>query len=168
MAVGLIETIGFPAMVGAADAMLKSADVTLSAYETTGAGLCTAIVRGTVANVAAALESGMAEAERIGELHAVMLIPRPLDDLERAMPLAECWIEELEPLRIPLALQQEQYQRQPLPPLEVSMAELPAASSQQQPLRAELELDYGHDDGHAVPPEPMPSAEPPGKSDMLD
>lgn len=44
--IGLLETRGFPAMVGAADAMLKSANVQLSAYETIGAGLCTAMVRG--------------------------------------------------------------------------------------------------------------------------
>lgn len=32
-AIGLVETRGFPAMVGAADAMLKAADVQLSAHE---------------------------------------------------------------------------------------------------------------------------------------
>jgi carbon dioxide concentrating mechanism protein CcmO len=117
-AVGLVETIGFPAMVAAADAMVKSADVTLSAYEKIGSGLCTAIVRGSVANVAAAIESGMAEAERVGELHAVMLIPRPLDDLERSLPLASCWMEEeLKPLRMPIDVREAE--RQPLPPLEL-------------------------------------------------
>ena len=82
-AVGLIETRGFPVLVAAADAMLKCADVTLSGYHKTGAGLCTAIVRGTMSNVAAAIEVGMVEADRVGELHAVMVIPRPMDDLER-------------------------------------------------------------------------------------
>ncbi len=119
-AVGLVETIGFPAMVAAADAMLKSADVTLSAYEKTGAGLCTAIIRGSVSNVAVALESGMAEAERVGELHAVMLVPRPLDDLERSLPLAACWMEEeLRPLRVPISVPEQQADRQPLLPLEL-------------------------------------------------
>jgi carbon dioxide concentrating mechanism protein CcmO len=120
-AVGLVETIGFPAMVAAADAMLKSADVTLSAYEKTGAGLCTAIIRGSVSNVAVALESGMAEAERVGELHSVMLVPRPLDDLERSLPLAECWMEEsLRPLRVPMT--EKQTDRPPLQPLELPIA----------------------------------------------
>lgn len=94
LAVGLLETRGFPAMVGAADAMLKSADVQLAAYEKTGAGLCTAIIRGSVADVVIAVEIGMQEAERIGELHAVMVIPRPLDDLEATLPTAACWIEK--------------------------------------------------------------------------
>jgi carbon dioxide concentrating mechanism protein CcmO len=105
LAVGLLETRGFPAMVGAADAMLKSADVQLAAYETTGAGLCTAIIRGSVADVAIAVEIGMQEAERIGELHAVMVIPRPLDDLEATLPTAACWIDKKpEPLPILLSI----------------------------------------------------------------
>jgi carbon dioxide concentrating mechanism protein CcmO len=97
-AIGLLETRGFPAMVGAADMMLKSADVQLASYETTGDGLCTAIIRGTIANVAVAIDVGMAEAERIGELNAVMVIPRILDDLERTLPVASCWLEKSKPL----------------------------------------------------------------------
>jgi carbon dioxide concentrating mechanism protein CcmO len=98
--IGLLETRGFPAMVGAADAMLKSADVQLASYETIGAGLCTAIIRGTVANVAVAINAGMSEAERIGELHAVMIIPRLLEDLEHTLPVASCWLEKPEPLPV--------------------------------------------------------------------
>jgi len=106
MAVGLLETRGFPAMVGACDAMLKAAEVALAGYETIGSGLCTAIIRGTVSNVAIALDVGMLEAERIGELHAVMLVPRPLDDLDQTLPLASCWIEEMQPLRMPLNIKE--------------------------------------------------------------
>ncbi|HIK38688.1 MAG TPA: carbon dioxide-concentrating mechanism protein [Geminocystis sp. M7585_C2015_104] len=101
---GLLETRGFPAMVGAADAMLKAADVQLAAYETIGAGLCTAIIRGTIANVAVAIEAGMEVAEKIGELHAVMVIPRLLEDLEAVLPIANYWLEKEE-------------KEQPLPPL---------------------------------------------------
>ncbi len=96
--IGLLETRGFPAMVGAADTMLKSADVQLASYEQIGDGLCTAIIRGTVANVAVAIEAGMHEAERIGELNAVMIIPRLLEDLEHTLPVASCWLEQTEPL----------------------------------------------------------------------
>ncbi|MBW4486185.1 MAG: BMC domain-containing protein [Trichocoleus desertorum ATA4-8-CV12] len=111
LAVGLLETRGFPAMVGAADAMLKSADVQLAAYEKTGAGLCTAIIRGSVADVVIAVEIGMQEAERIGELHAVMVIPRPLDDLEATLPTAACWIEKKPdplPILISIPVQEEE------------------------------------------------------------
>ncbi|MGL5082795.1 MAG: carbon dioxide-concentrating mechanism protein CcmK [Microcoleaceae cyanobacterium] len=107
-AVGLLETRGFPAMVGAADAMLKAAEVYFASYETIGAGLCTAIIRGSVTNVAVAIEIGMHEAERIGELNAVMVIPRPLDDLEQTLPLASCWIDQPEPLKIPLKVKEKQ------------------------------------------------------------
>ncbi len=105
-AVGLVETIGFPAMVGACDAMLKSAEVQLAAYEKIGAGLCTAIIRGSVANVAVAVEAGMYEAERIGDLNAVMVIPRPLDELEETLPVASCWIEERQPVNLPISIKE--------------------------------------------------------------
>lgn len=106
MAIGLVETRGFPAMVGACDAMLKAAEVYLSSYETIGAGLCTAIIRGAVADVAVAVEAGMYEAERIGELNAVMVIPRPLDDLEQTLPVASCWIEQRQPLHLPISVKE--------------------------------------------------------------
>lgn len=106
-AIGLVETRGFPAMVGACDAMLKAADVHLAAYEKIGAGLCTAIIRGSVANVAVAVEAGMYEAERIGELNSVMVIPRPLDELEQTLPLASCWIEERQPLNLPVNIKEQ-------------------------------------------------------------
>ncbi|XFA72857.1 BMC domain-containing protein [Thermosynechococcaceae cyanobacterium Okahandja] len=129
-AVGLLETRGFPAMVGAADAMLKAADVMLTAYETIGAGLCTAIIRGTASNTAIALEAGMAEADRIGELHAVMLVPRPLEDLDQSLPLAPALQKELRPLQLPLNLKQKETEPlvlQAAPQDTVSVETLPEA-----------------------------------------
>lgn len=118
-AIGLLETRGFPAMVGAADAMTKSAEVTLVAHETIGDGLCTIIIRGSLPNVAIAIEAGIHEAERIGELHAVMVIPRPLDDLERSLPQVELELEvEVEteqPIRIPLSLEEKEKELVALP-----------------------------------------------------
>lgn len=117
-AVGLVETRGFPAMVGAADAMLKAADVSLMSYERIGAGLCTAIIRGAVADVAVAVEAGMFEAERIGELNAVMVIPRPLEDLDQTLPLASCWIEQRQPLRMPINVKEQEKEVVKLPDLQ--------------------------------------------------
>ncbi len=139
-AIGLIETRGFPALVGASDAMLKSADVTLTAYHTTGAGLCTGIVRGSVSNVAAAIEIGMIEAQRIGELNAVMIVPRPLGDLDRTLPIAAAWIEQLQPVKMPIAMPVEEQTRQPLQPLELPVAD-PIEIERipdRQPLRLEI------------------------------
>jgi carbon dioxide concentrating mechanism protein CcmO len=117
-ALGLLETRGFPALVGAADAMLKAADVELTGYETIGAGLCTAIVRGRVAEVAMALQVGMAEAKRIGELVAVTVITRPLEDLERSLPVASYLVEEQpEPIRLPLKVKETEKELVELPDL---------------------------------------------------
>lgn len=116
-AIGLLETRGFPAMVAAADVMLKSAEVQFSAYETIGAGLCTAIIRGSVADVAVAVEAGMLEAERVGELNAVMVIPRPLDDLEQTLPIASCWIDKPQILRLPMTIKETEKQLVELPDL---------------------------------------------------
>ena len=50
-ALGMVETKGLVAMIEAADAMVKAANVTLVGYEKIGAGFVTAIVRGDVAAV---------------------------------------------------------------------------------------------------------------------
>jgi carbon dioxide concentrating mechanism protein CcmO len=122
LAVGLLETRGFPALVGAADAMLKAAEVKLVGYETIGDGLCTVLIRGTVSSVAVAIDAGMFEAERIGELHAIMVIPRPLDDLEQTLPIASHFLEQ--PLQIPLSIKEAQKELVALPEAEtVEVAE---------------------------------------------
>lgn len=102
LAAGLLETLGFPVLVGACDAMLKAADVTLTGYERTGGGLCTAIIRGKVADVVASIEVGMATAEQMGGLQAVLVIPQLLEDLEATLPLALAFAEQPVPLILPV------------------------------------------------------------------
>lgn len=135
--IGLLETRGFPAMVGAADAMLKAADVQLASYEIIGAGLCTAIIRGSVANVAVAIEAGMEEAERIGELSAVMIIPRLLEDLEHTLPVASCWLEQPEPL--PMLMPNRVRERQTLALPELEKVKIPLR--QQQPIAETVSVE---------------------------
>jgi microcompartment protein CcmL/EutN len=86
-ALGMIETKSFPAMVEAADAMVKAAKVELVAYEKTGGGFVTAIVRGDVAAVKAAVEAGARGAEKVGELAAIHVIPRPHGNVDQTLPL---------------------------------------------------------------------------------
>lgn len=86
-ALGLIETRGFVGMVEAADAMVKAAKVELVGYEKVGGGYVTAIVRGDVAAVKAATEAGARGAERVGELVAVHVIPRPHVNIDLVLPL---------------------------------------------------------------------------------
>ena len=86
-ALGMIETKSFPAMVEAADAMVKAAKVELVEYEKTGGGYVTAIVRGDVAAVKAAVEAGARGAERVGEVVAIHVIPRPHANVDQTLPL---------------------------------------------------------------------------------
>jgi microcompartment protein CcmL/EutN len=86
-ALGMIETKGFAAMVEAADAMVKAAKVELVGYEKIGGGYVTAIVRGDVAAVKAALEAGAKGAEKVGEVVSVHVIARPHINVDMALPL---------------------------------------------------------------------------------
>ncbi|MCG8573191.1 MAG: BMC domain-containing protein [Spirochaetes bacterium] len=86
-ALGMIETRGFTAMVEAADAMVKAAKVELIGYEKIGGGYVTAIVRGDVAAVRAAIEAGSHAAERVGEIISVHVIPRPHSNVDEALPI---------------------------------------------------------------------------------
>jgi ethanolamine utilization protein EutM len=86
-ALGMVETRGFAGAVEAADAMVKSARVELVGYERVGGGLVTAIVRGDVAAVKAAVEAGSRAAEKIGPVVAVHVIPRPHASVDAVFPL---------------------------------------------------------------------------------
>ena len=86
-ALGMIETRGLVAMIEAADAMVKAAKVELVAYEKTGGGFVTAIVRGDVAAVKAAVEAGARGAEKVGEVAAIHVIPRPHANVDVTLPL---------------------------------------------------------------------------------
>ncbi|MBS4534541.1 propanediol utilization microcompartment protein PduA [Clostridium sp. D2Q-14] len=85
-ALGMIETKGLVGAIEAADAMTKSANVTLIGYEKIGSGLVTVMVRGDVGAVKASTDAGASAAERVGELVSVHVIPRPHIDTERILP----------------------------------------------------------------------------------
>ena len=86
-ALGMVECMGLVAMIEAADAMVKAANVQLVGYEKIDAGLVTAIVRGEVGAVKAAVDAGAAAARRIGTVTAVHVIPRPHDDVDDGIPV---------------------------------------------------------------------------------
>jgi microcompartment protein CcmL/EutN len=86
-ALGMIETRSFPAVVEAADAAVKAAKVELVAYEKTGGGYVSVIVRGDVAAVKAACDAAQVAASRIGEIVAVHVIARPHWNVDKVMPL---------------------------------------------------------------------------------
>ena len=86
-ALGMIETRGFAALVEASDAMVKAAKVELVGYEKTGGGYVTAVVRGDVAAVKAAIEAGVRGAEKVGEVVSTHVIARPHENIDEALPL---------------------------------------------------------------------------------
>lgn len=86
-ALGMIETRSFPAVVEAADAMVKAARVELVSYEKTGGGYTTVVIRGDVAAVKAACDAGQTAASRVGEIVAVHIIARPHANVDLVIPL---------------------------------------------------------------------------------
>ena len=85
----MVECRGMVAMIEAADAMVKTANVTLVGYEKIDAGLVTAIVRGDVAAVKSAVEAGAAAARRIGEVISTHVIPRPHSEVDDGIPVLQ-------------------------------------------------------------------------------
>jgi len=86
-AIGMIETRSFPAVVEAADAMVKAAKVELVTYEKTGGGHVSVVVRGDVAACKASTDAGQIAASRVGEVVAVHVIARPHVNVDAVMPL---------------------------------------------------------------------------------
>ncbi len=85
-ALGMVETRGLVAAIEAADAMLKAANVELVGTEKIGSGLVSVMVRGDVGAVKAAVEAGLAAAQKLGEIIATHVIPRPHTDVEKILP----------------------------------------------------------------------------------
>jgi microcompartment protein CcmL/EutN len=86
-ALGMVECMGLVAMIEAADAMVKAANVRLVGYERIDAGLVTAIVRGEVGAVKAAVEAGAAAGRKVGKVVSVHVIPRPHGEVDEGIPV---------------------------------------------------------------------------------
>ncbi len=84
---GIIETKGLVGSVEAADAMVKAAGVTLSKQIPIGGAYISITVKGDVGSVKAAVEAGAEAANRVGELVASHVIPRPHTDLVKQFGL---------------------------------------------------------------------------------
>lgn len=81
MSYGFIETKGLVAAYEAADSMVKAANVSIEAKVEIGAGYITIIVKGDVGAVKAAVDAGVAAAQRVGEVISAHVIPRPSQNL---------------------------------------------------------------------------------------
>ena len=86
-AIGLLETQGLVAALHATDDMLKSSNVTLVGKEKIGAAYITIMVRGDVAAVQTAIETGKRTVERLGgKLILADVIARPHPELAAVLP----------------------------------------------------------------------------------
>lgn len=83
-ALGLIETRGLLAAIEGADAMVKSADVSILEKTYVGGGLVSVAITGDVGAVKAAIEAGVAAVKNLEDslLVSEHVIPRPHDELE--------------------------------------------------------------------------------------
>ncbi|MGN7469150.1 BMC domain-containing protein [Brevibacillus sp. SAFN-007a] len=82
---GMIETLGLPALIAAADAAAKAADVKVVTYEGADAGIVTVYVIGDVSSVQAAVDAGADAARRVGRLLHSHVIPRPDENVFKMM-----------------------------------------------------------------------------------
>ncbi|HBC3036660.1 TPA: BMC domain-containing protein [Escherichia coli O146] len=95
---GLIETVGMAAAVEAADAAMKSANVSLIGYELTkGGGMVTVKLEGEVGAINAAVEAAISTANRVGEVYAHKVIARTAQHIEQIIHSKET-VSVAEPL----------------------------------------------------------------------
>lgn len=78
---GVIETMGMIPAVEAADAGVKSANVSLISLENTSA-LITVVFEGDVGAVSAAISAGCSAAEKVGKVIGAHIIPRPSNEFK--------------------------------------------------------------------------------------
>ncbi|MBD2360982.1 MULTISPECIES: carbon dioxide-concentrating mechanism protein CcmK [unclassified Anabaena] len=100
MAVGVIETLGFPAVLAAADAMVKSAAVTLVYYGQAESARLLVAVRGHVSEVQTAVAAGIEAGEQAygGEVITHYIIPNPPENVETILPIH--FTQESEPFQM--------------------------------------------------------------------
>ncbi len=84
-AIGMIEVRSLIGAIEAADAMLKSANVTIKDFQVVGSAMVSVTVEGDVGAVTAAVESGKERASRIAEIISANVIPRPHSEVDKIL-----------------------------------------------------------------------------------
>ncbi|AOY80952.1 carbon dioxide-concentrating mechanism protein CcmK [Moorena producens JHB] len=89
VAVGTIETLGFPGVLAAADAMVKAGAVTLVSYDKSEKGRFMVSVRGKISEVNVAVAAGLEAVEKTygAELMAYYIIPNPNENVDTVLPI---------------------------------------------------------------------------------
>ncbi len=137
---GLIETYGLAAGIEAADAAVKSANVTLIGYELAmGDGMTTIKIAGDVGAVKAAVDSAKAAASKVGTVASAHVIARPAENLDAmvvnkrtlgSMPGARADVKGNSPLSASYVPPESKVETKPEP------APAPEAKSEPEPEKA--------------------------------
>ncbi|MGF1480937.1 MAG: carbon dioxide-concentrating mechanism protein CcmK [Cyanophyceae cyanobacterium] len=98
-AVGVIESLGFPSILAAADAMVKGGRVTLVYFDKAEKGNFVVAVRGSISEVKPAVASGLAAAESAfgGKVMSYYIVPNPPENVVSVLPIE--YTEEVEEFR---------------------------------------------------------------------
>ena len=88
-AVGVIQTLGFPAVLAAADAMVKGARVTLVFFDKAERGDFLVAIRGAVSEVNQAMDAGLRAAEETygGKVQSHYIVPNPPPNVVDVLPI---------------------------------------------------------------------------------
>jgi microcompartment protein CcmL/EutN len=88
-AVGVIQTLGFPGILAAADAMVKAGRVTLVYYGLAERSEFLVAVRGGVSEVRRAVEAGIEAVEKTygAELMSYYVVPNPPENIVSVLPI---------------------------------------------------------------------------------
>jgi microcompartment protein CcmL/EutN len=89
-AVGVIETIGFPPILAAADAMVKGGRVTLVYFDLAERGHFYVAIRGSTSEVRPAMEAGLKAAAETpgGEVVSHYTVPNPPENVVAVLPIS--------------------------------------------------------------------------------
>lgn len=100
IAVGVIETMGFPAILAAADAMVKAGRVTVVSCDRAESGRFYVAIRGTNSEVKPALDAGVEAGNNVygGKVITHYIVPNPPENIETILPID--FTEESEPFRV--------------------------------------------------------------------
>lgn len=100
VAVGVIETLGFPAILAAADAMVKGGRVTLVYFDKAEKGNFYVAIRGPVSEVERGMADGMAAVKDVfgGEVMSHYIVPNPPENIVQILALA--YTDEVEEFRV--------------------------------------------------------------------
>ncbi|MGF1493254.1 MAG: carbon dioxide-concentrating mechanism protein CcmK [Microcoleaceae cyanobacterium] len=98
-AVGVIQALGFPGTLAAADAMVKAGRVTLVQFDKAERGQFLVSIRGRRSEVVPAMKAGIEAAENTFGCTIIThyTVPHPFENLEAILPID--YSEESEPYR---------------------------------------------------------------------